>query len=50
MKQQYKVLSPFELKGFRAVAEGELISMNTEDAIAHNLMDYLELVETKKKK
>jgi hypothetical protein len=50
MKQQYKVVKPFELQGFRPVAVGELISMHPDDAIAYDLLDSLEIVKPEKSK
>jgi hypothetical protein len=50
MKQQYKVLKPFKLQGFRPVVEGELILLHPADAIAYDLLDSLEIVKPAKSK
>lgn len=50
MKQQYRVLKPFTLEWFRPVVVGELITLNPDDAIAYNLIDYLEEVKPAKPK
>jgi len=49
MKQQYKVIKPFSLEGFRSVQVDELITMHPDDVIAYDLLEFLEEIKPKSK-